>query len=458
MKINKPPLHPLVGTQGSAETSPSPKTTAPSPHPETGQQPLLDAFERVVSRLLQAPQGMLRTGNEEALGSFLSQGQFEQTQLLGDLALLADDMASVSVNTLRPHMGMGIPGRAQITAGPEGLKASGQAHVSSLTQGHLQRQLRGQWLNGDLRASGKVGPEAWAQGQLRADQTGLQGQGSIGAQLQGEVGLDTSLRSALLRNDTQIRAGGTLGIEAKGQVALDQKGLVGHVDALARAEVEARLNSQFQTAGVQIGGERLDVNAQVQMFARAGARAGVDADVAATIDPPRLGLDAKAGAFAGAKAGVEGKVGLGPFVAVKGRGEAWAGAGAEAGLIAGLKEGKLSFGFHAGAAAKAGAGFKWSVEVDVQKLAKAAIGGTLEATERALSFAINPLGAIDRALADVSDLLKQSSPGTIPLTDTESPLPFSRLLPLLALAPGVKQGAQEAVSQAVSQLSGTEPS
>src|SRR5690606_23080042 len=117
------------------------------------------------------------------------------------------------------------------------------------------------------------------------------------------------------------------------------------------------------TAGVTIGGKRVDVNGQLHAEAEVSARAEVEADVAATIRPPRVLCDLQAEAFAGVKAGVEGRIGLGDFLSVTGYAEAWAGAGAEVGIIAGYDDGKLRFGFNAGAAVEVGAGAGFCVEI-----------------------------------------------------------------------------------------------
>lgn len=74
----------------------------------------------------------------------------------------------------------------------------------------------------------------------------------------------------------------------------------------------------------------------------------------------------KTTAFAGARAGVEGKAGVGPFRAT-GRAEGWAGVGAGAKLDTGYKDGKLKLDFGVGAALGVGGKLKVGVEVDVGK-------------------------------------------------------------------------------------------
>ncbi len=142
------------------------------------------------------------------------------------------------------------------------------------------------------------------------------------------------------------------------------------------------VDGEFRTKGVRIGGERLDVNGKIHGEAEVSAYARVDADVAATPSPPRLIVVANAKAFAGAKAAAHGSIGLGDFVRVNASAEAWAGAGAEAGVVAGYDDGKLRLGFNAGAAVGVGAGLSFCVEIDVKKIAgalvSAATGGLID--------------------------------------------------------------------------------
>jgi hypothetical protein len=207
---------------------------------------------------------------------------------------------------------------------------------------------------------------AQAQGQAR---------GSLG--IEGEV--SGRLNSALLDANARVAADASVYAEASGSGSVNRDGFraSGHAGVGARAQVE--VDADFRTAGTTIGGERVDLNGNVHAVAEVSARAEVNADVAATIRPPRALVEIGGEAFAGARAGVEGEVGIGDFMTLSGHAEAWAGAGAEFGVVAGYDDGKLRFGFNMGAALEVGAGAGFGIEIDVMAIANAATGGLAEA-------------------------------------------------------------------------------
>ncbi len=473
--------------------------------PRGAEPDLLEAFQRLTGTLLEVPKTLLQTGNEKEIATFLKQGRFDQQQVLQDLRTVSNTISRMPVGqelllasgengvvSLSPQKGLMAQGevldtvgnqgggrqqlsgplgdataqagweyrlgrQAQGTAqlGPSGLKAQGSAWAGGRAAGTAEGQLNTALGHANFQARGEAAGQAFAKGQATLNsQDGLKAQGELGAELKVGGRLNANVQNALLQSNTQIDAGASLGVKGRGNIQADLTGIQGKGNVGAQAMVGVQAQNQTRSIGLEVGGERLDVNSNVKATAIAGAKAGAEVDVAATIVPPRAGVEAEAGAFAGAKAGVEGKMGLGDFVSVKGKVEGWAGAGAQAGLIAGLKDGKLRFGFHAGAAVEVGGGFKWSVEVDVQKIAKAMVGGSLQVAERGLEFALNPLGAAERTIRDVSSVLTQDKPGTVSLGSKSSPLPLSQILTPLLGQTDIQKRAAETVQSAVTDLLG----
>ena len=514
MKINPSQLHSLLPPTGVSDAQPSanPVEAVPSALvtqlPEGTEPGLLEAFQRLTGALMEVPQALLRPDNEKEIAEFLKQGHFDQQQVLQDLRTVSNTMTRMAPGqevllasgqngaiSLSPQKGLlaqgatsgetqkqggsfhhsrGPLGDASVQTGwqlllgrqaegsvqvrPDGLNAQGKAWAGRKSSGELKGQLNTLLGDANFRARGEATGQAYAEGKATLDQNGLKAQGEAGAELKVDGRLNANFQNALVQSNTQIDAGAVIGAKGKGDIQADLSGIQAKGEVGAKAQVGIQAQNQTRSAGVEIGGERLDVNSNVKATAVASAKAGAEVDVAATIAPPRAAVDAEVGAFAGAKAGVEGKIGLGDFVSVKGKAEAWAGAGAQAGIIAGLKDGKLRFGFHAGAAVKAGAGFKWSVEIDVQKIAKAMIGGSLQVAERGLEFALNPLGAAERTVNDVANLLSQKKPGTVSLGSQSSPLPLSQLVMPLLEQSNAQQQATDAVRKAVTDILGPDTS
>jgi len=231
-----------------------------------------------------------------------------------------------------------------------------------------------------VSSSGRGRAEASGRSTLDAD--GLRAEGrasaSYGAAGRRSGAVDGRLGSASgsIAGEAQAYA------RADGRASVGKDGLKAQGSAEVGVRVRVEVDGEFRTKGVRIGGERLDVNGKIHGEAEVSAYARVDADVAATQAPPRLIVVANAKAFAGAKAAAHGSIGLGDFVRVNASAEAWAGAGAEAGVVAGYDDGKLRLGFNAGAAVGVGAGFSFCVEIDVKKIAgsliSAATGGLID--------------------------------------------------------------------------------
>ncbi len=189
--------------------------------------------------------------------------------------------------------------------------------------------------------------------------------------------------------DYRLQAGVEVLGEASGQATLNGNGL----QATAHGEVGATLaaaefQGDFRTPGVAIGDHTVDVNGHVQGEAFIGAKAEGEANVDLTLNPPAAAAEIGGSAFAGARAGIEGTVGIGDFASITGKAEAWAGAGAEGLINIGFKDGELQFSIGGGAAVKAGMGFSVAGSINFPAMADAALD--------ALS---DPLGTLANFLA-----------------------------------------------------------
>lgn len=223
----------------------------------------------------------------------------------------------------------------------------------------------------EYKAGASADAAARIQANAKLDTSGLRGDAkgevTLGASTQGR------LEHALGELKYDLGAHGETRGQAGGQLTLDRSGLQGHLTGQAGAAASAQGNLDFRSRGVDIGGERLDVNGKAHVEVRAEAKAEGKANLSAAVIPPRASVDIGGKAFAGAKAEAEGKIGLGQFVTLSGHGGIWAGAGAEARLQLGFDEGKLRVGFGAGTARGVGYGGGLGIEVDTKRMAQAGL-------------------------------------------------------------------------------------
>lgn len=212
-------------------------------------------------------------------------------------------------------------------------------------------------------------------GSAHLDARGLTAQGraaaSIGASAQGAAHLEGKLGTV----DAVAQARARAFAEAQGTLNVGKNGLVATGEAAAGVEARVDAHAEFRSAGIDLGGERLDLNGQVDAYAEAAARAEGKITVAATLHPPRVDAEVGGKAFAGVKAGVEGRIGIGSFLTLEGHADAWAGAGAEAKGVIGYKDGHLRLSFGAGVAVGVGAGVGGSVDINLKAMAGAALHG-----------------------------------------------------------------------------------
>ncbi|HEY3452863.1 MAG TPA: hypothetical protein VGK67_41355 [Myxococcales bacterium] len=269
----------------------------------------------------------------------------------------------------------GTTRRRRFSVGLSSLEGGGETTRRSgpSVQGGGSKDTRLGRLDYQGRAAAEI--ETTRGGSARLDAKGLTAQGraaaSVGATAQGAAHLEGRLGTVDAQAEATLRAFA----EAEGNLDVGKNGLVATAEAAAGLEAAARAHASFQSVGIDLGGERLDLRGDVDAYVEAAARAEGKVTVAATLKPPRIDAEVGGKAFAGVKAGVEGHLGIGSFVTLEGHADAWAGAGAEAKGLVGYKDGHLRLSFGAGAAVGVGVGVGGSVDIDVKAMAGAALHG-----------------------------------------------------------------------------------
>lgn len=190
----------------------------------------------------------------------------------------------------------------------------------------------------------------------------------------------------------------------------------------AKAEADGHLESAPIT---KIGNYEVTAHANGHAEAEVGACATAKGQAVVSYAPPEAAVDCDVGAFAGARAGVDGEVGVGP-VAATGSVEAWAGIGAEAKLDAGFHDGKLTLNYGAGLAVGVGCAYGGAIEIDVMGALKG-IGGLAgmfagEGVEQLFDLMVDAAisGAKSGALASATG---NPEPGATPGAQAPAPAP-----------------------------------
>jgi hypothetical protein len=208
------------------------------------------------------------------------------------------------------------------------------------------------------QASGSVGynaqrGELYAQGQASAEAHVLRAEGEAHSNL-GGLG-EAHARGSVTVLGASAEAQGRAGINKNGQIYAQ-----GHVEAeavLVKAEGEAH---------VSLAGGLVESHTRGEAYVGARARADVDA----VFDPSKgtARASVKGDAFVGAYAEASQHVDVGG-VGATGGARAYAGVGVQFEAHAGIENGKLDFGFDAGAALGIGVGFKVDFSIDIPKVA-----------------------------------------------------------------------------------------
>jgi hypothetical protein len=286
-----------------------------------------------------------------------------------------------------------------VGANAKGVVAQGQAQTNTSANSQMGSASGAATWN----ASTSAGTHTDASGSTKLDAQGLHltGQASAqagvaaqaSAQVQGKYGNASASASA----DAGAYA------NANGSADVNLKGATLKGDAQAGVEAKAEIDANFQSKGVDFGGQKLDLHGSGTADVEASADASADVNLTATIKPPRVEADVGGKAFAGVKAGVEGKIGVGNFITVQGQADAWAGAGAEAQGSIGYSDGKLHFSLDVGAALGAGAGASGDVTIDVKGLTDAAVNEGKAIATRGLQDLTNPQQAAQDFLTVKND-------------------------------------------------------
>lgn len=152
-------------------------------------------------------------------------------------------------------------------------------------------------------------------------------------------------------------------------VKVNSNGVEGKFGAKASLTAETSANGRLQSKPFTIAGVETNasVDATVRLKAELSAEANVD--VKLQRNPPVAVINGKVGASAVVKAEAEITVGAGPF-SVTANGYGSAGAEATASGTFGYENGKIKFGFSAGAAVKVGLGGGIKGEIDLKQSAE----------------------------------------------------------------------------------------
>lgn len=189
-----------------------------------------------------------------------------------------------------------------------------------------------------------------------------------------------------------------VGAEAGGSGGVKKEGGLPYVTGGGSASVGIR---GAVTAATELG---KDGAAKVTGYVSGGAEAGANGSAGLN------GVSAEAGAFVGAKAGVEGEVEKGP-VEVGGKAEGMAGIGANAGFTAGIYDGKVTVGIGAGAALLVGAGGAVEVTVDTGEAADNATGASDASAEAAKKAADEAQKAAKKAAEAAANTANNAAEG-----------------------------------------------
>lgn len=271
---------------------------------------------------------------------------------------------------------------------------------------------RGEGHEAELSGRVRAGIEGQVDGGLYADERGVGLEGSYGVFGGAEAEVQGRFETDALQASGRARAAYEAYGQVDGRVGFDGLNYGYDLKAQYGARVAAEAEGAFRTAGVDVGGERIDINGQGRVIAEAGAFAEGEADVDIGLD----GIQAELGgsAFAGARAMAQGEVGIGDLVKVKGEAGAWAGIGVEGKANIAFKDGKLAIGLAGGVAKVVGAGYEGTVEIDVKKIGLTAASAGFDLASAPLRYALDP-SAFGRDVEKLSDGIEMlaSFPGDV---------------------------------------------
>lgn len=259
---------------------------------------------------------------------------------------------------------------------------------------------------GDFTMSGKADASVYAGAGTKS--TSYAGPNGVGASVEADarIGVSASASGSITSKYGSIsgsaRATAEIYAHAKAYVSANSKGATAGADVEVGAHVKAEAQADAEALGGLVSGHAAGV-AEAGAGGKAGAKIGI------SYDPPSAVVDAKADAFAGARAAFDAKGGMaGMTYGI--HGEAWAGVGAKVEVEAGMTDGKFHFTFGAGISLGVGTFLKFDFELDLKPIGKAL--GTFFS---ALSGLFNG-GSGDGSHANkaVSDAVNRIQPGAVP--------------------------------------------
>jgi hypothetical protein len=231
-------------------------------------------------------------------------------------------------------------------------------------------EVAGRWSEGGVTAEGRAAAEAHARAQASSecfvDETGAGVRGGVEA----SVGASAEAAGRVCSDAGSIGGRARVSAEAYARLYGEARAGADGLSAAGKAEAGALAKAEAEVDAELLGGL---VAGTADGRAEAGAGAQATARTAVTFNPPEAVIDAKAGAFAGARAGFKAKGG----VAGVGYGieaEVWSGAGAKAEITGGLDDGKFKFRATLGVAVGVGACVTIDLEIDTKDLVAMASG------------------------------------------------------------------------------------
>lgn len=194
---------------------------------------------------------------------------------------------------------------------------------------------------------------------------------------------------------------------ARGRIYGDTNADDGSVGVNAGIEGEEGVASShyqinYDSPSVHIGDQEISSKTQVNADALVGSKGNAEVDLSLG---KNTHVDIGGGAFSGASASLSGSESVGDLGSASGSISGWTGVGAEAGIKAGIDDGKLSWDLHAGLALGIGGEYDIGFSVDLPKIGETLVNAGDEA--------LNKLGDVGSAIGgvaqDAADAAKQAA-------------------------------------------------
>ncbi len=252
-------------------------------------------------------------------------------------------------------------------AGKQVDKAGGLPKAAHHDGGQVRVAVSGETGDEHFKAKGSASAEAHAKADTFSE-TFLDGSGvGVRGGAEASAGVSAEAAGSVVTDIGSIDGRAKVSAEVYARLYGEARAGPDGVSASGRAEAGAMAKGEAET-NLQVADGIIAGHADARAESGTGGRA--TARAAVSFDPPEAVVNAKAEAFAGARAGYSAKGG----VAGVGYGvdmEVWAGAGAKIELNGGLeKDGKFKIQFSIGVAAGVGAMMKFNLEFDTKVFGK----------------------------------------------------------------------------------------